>query len=244
MTGPSDPGLLARAKAGEVEARETFIGQNLGLVRSVIRRFAPRASPAESEDLFQAGCIGLLKALDGFELSFGTQFSTYAVPTILGEVRRYLRESGPLKVSRSIRDVVVKVRRAAEALRQQYGREPTPAEIGQAIGESPEDVVTALESLAPVASLDAVVGSGADDDRTLGERLPSGPAGQEEDFLDRISLREALARLPERQREIVYWRFFRDRSQTQVATLVGLSQAQVSRLEREAFRAIRQRLEA
>ena len=161
MTGPSDPGLLARAKAGESEARESFISQNLGLVRSVIRRFAPRASPAESEDLFQAGCIGLLKAIDGYDPSFGTQFSTYAVPTILGEVRRYLRESGPLKVSRSIRDVVVKVRRAAEALRQQNGREPTPAEIGQVIGESPEDVVMALESLAPVASLDAAVGSGA-----------------------------------------------------------------------------------
>ncbi|MHB8927124.1 MAG: sigma-70 family RNA polymerase sigma factor [Bacillota bacterium] len=244
MTGPSDPELLARAQAGDRSARETFVRENLGLVRSVVRRFAPRASATETEDLFQAGCVGLLKAIDGFEPGYGTQFSTYAVPTILGEVRRYFRESGPLKVSRSIRDVGTKVRRAAEDLRQRYGREPIAAEIGQVIGESPEDVVTALESLNPVASLDAVVGSGADDGRSLGERLPSGGGDQEEVFLDRLSVREALARLPARQREIIYWRFFRDRSQTQVAALVGLSQAQVSRLEREAFRAMRQRLEA
>jgi len=227
-----DPDLLAQAKAGDVEARETFVRLNLGLVRSVVRRFAPRAEPGELEDLFQVGCIGLLKAIDGFEPDFGTRFSTYAVPTILGEIRRHLREGGPLKVARSIRDLAVKVRRAGEALQQQLGREPTPAEIGRVIGESPEDVVTALESLNPVASLDTIPGAATATFET------------EEAFLDRLVIREALARLPERQREILYWRFFRDRSQTQVAELVGLSQAQVSRIEREAFRAIRRRIEA
>ncbi|HEY3316558.1 MAG TPA: sigma-70 family RNA polymerase sigma factor [Bacillota bacterium] len=243
MPGPSEPSLLDRAKSGDAGAREAFVRQNLGLVHCVVRRFCPRASPTEAEDVFQAGCLGLMKAIEGFEPSFGTQFSTYAVPTILGEIRRHLREGGPLKISRSVRDLTTRVRRVAAELMGKFGREPTVAEIGEALGENPEDIVAALESLNPVASLDAA-STDREDDRTLGDKLSSPGAEDEEAFLDRVAVREALTRLPERQREIVYWRFFRDRSQQQVAALVGLSQAQVSRLERDAFRQMRQRLEA
>lgn len=226
--------LLAQAQAGESSARERLVEANLRLVMSVARRFLGRGR--ELDDLFQAGCLGLMRAIDRFDLQYDVAFSTYAVPLIIGEIQRYLREDQPIKVSRSLRSMASKVAEARETLSQRLGRSPTPGEVASHIGATREEVVAALDAASPVASLDEPLEDDEGQVTSLKERLRL-----EEDApgdVERIALRQVLARLKEDEREFVIARYVRRLSQTEIAQAMGCSQAHISRLERR----IRERL--
>jgi len=230
--------LIARAQAGDAEAREELVLRHDRLVRSIVHRF--QASGRDQEDLYQLGRLGLLKAIDRFNLDLPVQFSTYAVPLILGEIRRYLRDDSPLRVSRTMKALAAQARRTQEALYRTLEREPTLAEVAGALGESMETVIQALESVRPPASLHEPIYSGSDEPIYLHEQLASDES--EPLWLDRVALREGLDHLGTREREILLLRYFRDKTQTEVARLLGISQVQVSRLERRALNQIRQYL--
>lgn len=230
--------LIARAQTGDERAREALILQNDRLVRSVVNRFY--ASGKELEDLYQLGVMGLLKAVDRFNLELPVRFSTYAVPMFLGEIRRYLRDDGPVRVSRSVKTLATQVRKTQERLLKSMEREPSLAEIAQAMGEPLEAVVEALESVRPLASLHEPIYSGDGDPIYLHEQLATDDG--ERIWLERVALQEGLDHLNRREREILLLRYFRDKTQTEVARLLGISQVQVSRLERRALNQIRQYL--
>lgn len=231
--------LVALAQAGDGAAREQLVQQNAPLVWSMVHRMASSAGGhgIELEDLFQIGCIGLLKAADKFDTGFGVQFSTYAVPMILGEMRRFLRDDGMVKVSRTIREQSMAVGRAQRQLTVQLGREPSIGELSEACGLPLEDVVVALEASVPWESLSAPVGKESDQHTTLQERLPA-PGGEGE-VVDRIALRQAMSRLDERERTIIQARYFEEQTQCSVAQQLGISQVQVSRLERKILKKMR-----
>lgn len=224
--------LFLRAQSGDGAAREELIAGNLRLVLSVIQRFGSRGEQAD--DLFQVGCIGLIKAIDNFDLSQNVRLSTYAVPMIIGEIRRYLRDNNSIRVSRSLRDLAYKALQARDALTARYDREPRVEEIAKEMGTPVADVVFALDAIAePVSLFDPVYNDGGDpitvmdqvrDDRQ-DERL----------WVESLNIREGLARLPEREKKIIDLRFFNGRTQMEVAAEIGISQAQVSRLEKGAL---------
>ncbi|ACX52003.1 RNA polymerase, sigma 28 subunit, Sig B/F/G subfamily [Ammonifex degensii KC4] len=231
--------LLLRAQEGDPQARELLVRANLGLVGKVVRRFAGQGR--EGEDLFQIGCIGLLKAIDRFDPQRGTCFSTYAVATILGEIRRFLRDDGMLKVSRSLKETSRRVIRTRASLKMALGREPSVAEIAESLGIAVEEVVMALEAgKAPAFLQEPLAGEG--EEALCWEDCLS--SEKEESWLETLSLRESLRRLPAREREIIWWRFFAGYTQEEVAKQLGISQAQVSRLERNALQKLREELEA
>lgn len=229
--------LVARAQQGDKAARDRVVVANLRLVRSLAARFS--ASGADPEDLFQLGCIGLLKAVDRFDLGFNVRFSTYAVPLILGEIRRHLRDDGPIRVSRSLKVLAQQVRRRRDQLAARLGREPTVAEIAAELKVAPEDVLEALDGVRPPASIHQTVHQGEGDPIYLLDQLASQDSNREGLWLDRVALRESLARLEEREKQVILLRFFRDKTQTEVAAMLGCSQVQVSRLERRALAQIR-----
>ena len=206
---------------------------NLNLVRHVARRYAGMG--LDEEDLFQVGCIGLLKAVDRFDPARGTRFSTYAVPLILGEIQRYLRDSAPAGLGRGAHRLASLARAAEERLARERGRAPTAAEVAAAVGVDPGELALALEAARRPASLDEAPPGGDEGARPLGERLAA-PGGLD---VDAATLRALLLRLPPRQRRIVELRYFRDRSQAEVGALLGLSQPQISRLERQALDRLR-----
>ncbi len=228
--------LVARAQNGDQSARAALIENNLRLVRSIIARFS--GNGREADDLFQLGCIGLLKAVDRFDLSFQVQFSTYAVPMILGEIRRHLRDDGPIRVSRTLKQLAQNAHRVREELAKDLGRDPTVAEVAAGLQAPVEEVVEALECNRPPASIYEPIYTGDGDPIVLGDQLHDQSPG-EPVWLDRVALREGLARLGERDRAILMLRYFRDRTQVEVAQLLGISQVQVSRLERRALAQIR-----
>lgn len=234
--------LVRRAQAGDKAARDRLVEANLRLVRSLVSRFA--ATSADPEDLFQLGCIGLLKAVDRFDLSYDVRFSTYAVPLILGEIRRYLRDDGPIRVSRSLKQLAQASRRAREKLAAALGRDPTIAEIAQELGVSPEDVVEAMDGARAPASIHQTVHESDGDPIFLLDQLAAGESHREGQWVDHVALRESLKRLDPREREVILLRFFRDKTQTEVAAILGCSQVQVSRLERRAIEHIRQFMSA
>lgn len=233
--------LFAKIKQGDMEAREQYIKGNLRLVLSIIQRFM--GSNENVDDLFQIGCIGLMKAVDNFDESHNVKFSTYAVPMIIGEVRRYLRDNNSIRVSRSVRDTAYKAIYAKENMMKNSHREPTVNEIAEEIGVASEDVVFALDAIqSPVSLYDPVYDQGGDTLYVMDQ--VSDKKNSEEKWVENIALAEALNRLPEREREIIDMRFYSGKTQMEVAEEIGISQAQVSRLEKSALKSMRNYLGA
>ena len=229
--------LFQRIREGDPEARERYIKGNLRLVLSVIQRFS--GNQENIDDLFQIGCIGLMKAIDNFNPDLMVKFSTYAVPMIIGEVRRYLRDSGsPLRVSRSLRDTAYKAIYARDLLLRKNEKEPTIMEIAEEVGMSREEIVYALDAIqSPVSLYEPIYTDGGDTLYVMDQI--SDKKNREEKWVEEISLSEALKRLPERERHIIHLRFYEGRTQMEVAREIAISQAQVSRLEKSALRTMR-----
>ena len=224
--------LFKRIKQGDWDAREEFVQGNLRLVLSVIQRFSNRGE--NPDDLFQVGCIGLIKAIDNFDLNQNVQFSTYAVPMIIGEIRRYLRDNNSIRVSRSLRDTAYKALKAKEELTAKNGKEPTIDEISKFLDMPKEDVVLALDSIQdPVSLFEPVYNDGADAIFVMDQL--SDDKNTDENWLEEIALKEALKKLCNREKKILHLRFFKGRTQMEVATELGIRQAQVSRLEKSAL---------
>jgi len=228
--------LFVKIKQGDADAREQFIQGNLRLVLSVIQRFNNRGE--NSDDLFQVGCIGLIKAIDNFDLSQNVQFSTYAVPMIIGEIRRYLRDNNSIRVSRSLRDIAYKALQVKEKLTKLNEKEPTINEIAKELNLPKEDVVFALDSIQdPVSLYEPVYNDGADAIYVMDQ--VSDDKNTDENWLEEIALKEALKKLNTREKHILDLRFFKGRTQMEVASELGISQAQVSRLEKSALKHMR-----
>ena len=231
--------LLRRTKAGDQKAREELISGNLRLVLSVIQKFAGRGENVD--DLFQVGCIGLIKAVDNFNIDLDVRFSTYGVPMIVGEIRRYLRDNSALRVSRSMRDTAYKVLQAKEQYLSEHQKEPTIDEISKILCLRREDVVTALDAIMdPVSLFDPVYSDGGDALCVMDQVRDA--KNTDDSWLERIALKEAISRLGERERKILAMRFFQGKTQMEVSGEVGISQAQVSRLEKNAINQIRKDL--
>ena len=224
--------LFPLVHGGDSAAREEFIRGNLRLVLSVLQRFHHRCDNVD--DLFQVGCIGLIKALDNFDVTQNVRFSTYAVPMIIGEIRRYLRDNNAIRVSRSLRDIAYKALQARDRLQTRLGREATVAEIAREMDLPEEDVILALEAIQDPVSLCEPIGGEGADALTIGDQVRDDRVSAE-DWLQNIAIREALNRLNERERKILNLRFFQGRTQMEVASEIGISQAQVSRLEKSAL---------
>ncbi len=227
--------LLEKAQNGDKIAREKLVMGNLRLVLSVIQRFANRGE--NLDDLFQIGCIGLMKAIDNFDTSHEVKFSTYAVPMIIGEVRRHLRDNNPVRVSRSMRDTAYHAMQAREKLSNEMNREPTIEEIAKELGKDKSEVVVALESIVePVSFYEPVFSNGGD---TIYLMDQLGADESDGDWIDEISMKEAIKNLPPREKRILSMRFMKGMTQTEVANEIGISQAQVSRLEKSAINTIK-----
>ncbi len=239
LTNEETIALLRRTKEGDMEAREQLISGNLRLVLSVIQKFLGRGE--NPDDLFQVGCVGLIKAIDGFDLNQPVRFSTYGVPMIVGEIRRYLRDNSSIRVSRSMRDTAYKVMQAREKLMAESQREPTVEQIAQALGIPREDVVFAMDAIVePVSLYDPIYEHGGDAICVMDQVKDS--KNTDESWLEHIALKEALKRLGERERHILALRFYEGKTQMEVSNEVGISQAQVSRLEKNALNTIRKNI--
>ena len=225
--------LLMKAQAGDKEAREQLVQKNIGLVKSIVSRYTARG--VEKEDLIQIGMIGLRNAIDNFDTTYEVRFSTYAVPMIAGEIRRFLRDNGAIKVSRSIKDHRVAVNRSRERLIEKLGREPTIHEIAEDVGLSMEDILLAVNSGQEVASLQQMIYEGDGSSIRLMDRL-SAHSGEGDASLDRMMLADSLSALEQRERELIVLRFYYDQTQSQIAKRMGVSQVQVSRLEKRILR--------
>lgn len=236
LTNEEKNELFIRIEQGDKDAREQLIEGNLRLVLSVIQRFS--ASSENADDLFQVGCIGLMKAIDNFDRSLNVKFSTYAVPMIIGECRRYLRDNNSIRVSRSLRDIAYKAIYTKERIVREEDREPTIDEIAREIDMEKEMVVMALDAIAtPVSLYDPVYQEGGDTLYIMDQ--VSDKKNKEESWVENISLKEAMNRLPEREYNIIRLRFFEGKTQTEVADEISISQAQVSRLEKSALKSMK-----
>lgn len=236
MSGPlAGSALLEAARGGDSAACEQVLLENNGLIWSVVRRYYGRG--VEPDDLYQLGCLGFLKAIQGFDPEFGTQFSTYAVPKIAGEIRRFLRDDGPVKVSRGLKERGSAIRGARGRLAAQLGREPTLSELAEDTGLSPEEIAAAETAAEPVVSLQTETGDGG---LTLEGMLSTG--NEEEGLVERLALRAAIAALPEREQQVLLLRYYRGMTQMDSARVLGVSQVQVSRLERRALEKLRQQM--
>lgn len=228
--------LLEKARRGDKNAREELINGNLRLVLSVIKRFSGRGE--NPDDLFQVGCIGLIKSIDNFDITQNVRFSTYAVPMIIGEIRRYLRDNSAIRVSRSIKDTAYKAMQAKELLTCELLREPTVKEIAEKIDLPEEEIVIALDSIvSPVSLYDPVYSDGGDTIYVLDQ---VGDNNDDNNWLDEISLKEAIRNLSDREKHILSLRFLKGRTQMEVSEEIGISQAQVSRLEKGALKKIKE----
>lgn len=232
--------LLKRVREGDKQAREDLFEQNTGLVYSVIRRFMGRGT--EAEDLFQIGCIGLLKAIDRFDAAFEVKFSTYAVPMIAGEIQRFLRDDGLIKVSRTLKENQYRVYQKQQEMREKFGRDPTFAELSEALKLSSEELVLTLESQAEVESLQKPVYQSDGNEIMLEEKI-SEDSKEEEQLLNHIFLEELLRDLGVRERQLIGMRYFQNMTQTEIAGILKISQVQVSRLEKRILKSLRQKSE-
>ncbi len=228
--------LIAQAQSGKKEACEVLVAENSGLIWSVARRFQGRG--AELEDLYQLGCLGFLKAVEGFDLEFGTQFSTYAVPKIAGEIRRFLRDDGVVKVSRSLKERSATIKASRTQLTHAMGREPSIQEISEQTGFSPEEIAMAETATAATESIHKQTG---EDGFSLEDVLTD--TESEERLVEKISLKQAIAKLPEREKLVIQLRFFHCLTQERVAKVLKVSQVQVSRIEKKALANLRVLLE-
>lgn len=227
--------LIRRSQQGDKAAGETLITENAGLIWSVAKRFLGRGT--EAEDLYQLGCLGFLKAVEGFDLDFGTQFSTYAVPKIAGEIRRFLRDDGAIKVSRTMKERAAAIRLMRSRLSSALGREPTIAEIAEQTGLTPEEIAAAETATMEVESIHRECG---EEGFTLENILTD--TESEERMLERIALKQAIAELPERERTVIHLRYFHGLTQDRVARVLGVSQVQVSRIEKKAIGLLREKI--
>ena len=236
LTNEEKEQLFTRIKTGDMEARERYIKGNLRLVLSVIKRFSN--SSENVDDLFQIGCVGLIKAIDNFDTTLNVKFSTYAVPMIIGEIRRYLRDNNSIRVSRSLRDTAYKAIYARENYVKQHQKEPTITEIAEENGMEKEDIVYALDAIqSPVSLYEPVYTEGGDTLYVMDQI--SDKKNKEDNWIEDLSLKEALKRLDDREKNIIEMRFYEGRTQMEVAQEIGISQAQVSRLEKHALKAMR-----
>jgi len=231
--------LISLAHEGDKHAREQVVLDNVGLVWSVARHFSNRGY--ELEDLFQIGSIGLLKAVDKFDLSFDVKFSTYAVPMITGEIKRFLRDDGMIKVSRSMKELGIKVKSTRAKMSTELGREPNLEELAQSVGASREEVAASLEAGAQVESLYKTVGSGEDQNTCLMDKIPDEDEAQER-VMNQIILKDLLMKLSGKDREIIVRRYYDNQTQSQIAADLNISQVQVSRLEKKILRQMREYL--
>lgn len=232
--------LLKRIKAGDNDAREKFIQGNLRLVLSIAHRFSQ--SGEDIDDLFQIGCVGMIKAIDNFDISQNVQFSTYAVPMIMGEIKRYLRDStNPIRVSRSVRDTAYKALKAKELLTAATQKDPTITEIANEIGIDREDIVMALEAIQSPVSIYEPLYTDGNDTLCLYDQIKD-KKNQEDTVVNNLALKDALSRLSDRERQIINMRYFDGKTQMETAAEIGISQAQVSRLEKCALKAMRNTL--
>lgn len=220
--------LIAKSQAGDKEAKETLITENSGLIWSVAKRFIGRG--ADADDLYQLGCVGFLKAVDGFDLAFGTQFSTYAVPKIAGEIRRFLRDDGAVKVSRGIKERAASIKIARNQLINAMGREPTIQEIAMQTGFTPEDIAIAENA---TASIESIQQENGEDGFTLENVLSN--TESEEMLLEKLSLHQAIEKLPERESTVIHLRYFHGLTQERVSKVLQVSQVQISRIEKKAL---------
>ena len=230
MNGTAE--LLEAAQRGDQEACEEMVRENAGLIWSIVRRYYGRG--AEPEDLYQLGCLGFLKAIRGFDLQYGTQFSTYAVPKIAGEIRRFLRDDGAVKVGRGLREQALLILSTRERLLHDLGREPTLSELAEATGLSAEEIATAELAAAAPESLQQETAEGL----TLESTLHDGSS--EEDMVEKIALRSAIDALPDQEKQTILLRFFKGLTQAQTARILKVSQVQISRLERRALERLRE----
>lgn len=228
--------LIREAQAGDAEAKDTLVRENSGLIWSVAKRFVGRGT--ETEDLYQLGCLGFLKAVEGFDLEFGTQFSTYAVPKISGEIRRFLRDDGAVKVSRSLKEQAMVIKSMRNHLITVLGREPTVGEISRQTGFTPEQIAEAETATSIVESIDREIGN---EGFTLENILADGDS--EEKLMERIALRQGIEALPERERMVIMLRYFHGLTQDRVSKVLGVSQVQVSRIEKKALGILRKSLD-
>lgn len=229
--------LIRRAQSGDAEARARLVEENTGLIWSIARRYFGRG--VEPDDLYQLGCVGFLKAIEGFDTDYGTRFSTYAVPKISGEIRRFLRDDGTVKVSRGVKEQAAKIRAARLLLEQRLGREPKLSELSAETGISPEEIAFAETATGPADSIQRESG---EDGFTL--ELVLGDYGAEERLVEHVALRAAIEKLPERERQVIALRYYHGMTQQASARVLHVSQVQVSRLERRAVEQLRAMLEA
>ncbi|MEG1857267.1 MAG: sigma-70 family RNA polymerase sigma factor [Pseudoflavonifractor sp.] len=235
MSVLNPPSLLEAAGQGDNDACSRMVEENAGLIWSIVRRYYGRG--VDPDDLYQLGCLGLLKAVRGFDPGYGCQFSTYAVPKIAGEIRRFLRDDGAVKVSRGVKERAVSIRMARDGLQAVLGREPSLSELSAEMGLSSEEIAAAETAAGPVASLQMEVGDGFTLENVLGND------GIEDGIVEQISLRSAIDSLPERERMVVLLRYFKNLTQDRTARVMGVSQVQVSRIEKRAMEHLRQTLE-
>ena len=231
--------LIGRAHQGDKRARERLTENNMGLVHSIARRFQNRG--VEMEDLIQIGCIGLLKAIDKFDTSYDVRFSTYAVPMITGEIKRFLRDDGMVKVSRSLKETAAKAYTVREELFLKEGKEPRMEEIARELGITREELVLAMDSQGQVESLQKTIYQSDGNEISLEDKLPL-EENQQEMVVNRMFLEQALGTLDRKERELIYLRFFQDRTQSSIAQQMGMSQVQVSRMEKKILNRLRANL--
>lgn len=231
--------LIEQAHKGDKKAREALVEENLGLVHHIVKRFQGRGY--DSEDLFQIGSIGLMKAIDHFDTSFEVRFSTYAVPMIAGEVKRFLRDDGMVKVSRTLKENAYKVAMATNELLQRYGRTPTFEEVLKETGLRDEDAVLAMEASSEVESIYKTVYQSDGNDILLVDTIMDEGDRKHEEILNQMLLKQLLAELPEKERELIVLRYFREKTQMEVARILGITQVQVSRLEKKILERMRQK---
>ena len=232
--------LLRAAQEGDRDACEQAVLENNGLIWSVVRRYYGRG--VEPDDLYQLGCLGFLKAIRGFDFSYGTCFSTYAVPMIIGEIKRYLRDDGILKVSRSLKENHYRIYQVREALTRRLEREPTTGEMAEEMGISIEELVMTMESGAEVESLHKTIYQGEGTEISLMDKLPE-KENRQEKVLDRIFLEEILGTLEAKERRLIYMRYFQNMTQMEIAHELGVSQVQVSRMEKRILRSLQESVE-
>lgn len=231
--------LLKKAAGGDVEARDELIVRNMGLVSSVVRRFSGRGF--EADDLFQIGCVGLIRAAERFDSSFGVQFSTYAVPMIIGEIKRFIRDDGIIKVSRGLKEIAYRAAQIKDKKIKETGQEPTVAEIAEEIGVSSAELAAALDSQLKPQSIYMTTDEKDGEGRTLLEKIES-PDDEVGKMLDRVLIRQIMGELDEREKLIVTLRYFERNTQAQVAEFLGISQVQVSRLEKKILLKMRNKI--
>ena len=233
--------LIQQAQLGDKEAKESIVQNNLNLVRSIVHRFTNRGY--EWDDLFQIGCIGLVKSIERFDYNYCVKFSTYAVPMIIGEIKRFIRDDNPIKVSRPVKELAFRVHKTQERLQGQLGREPTIMEVSKELALAPQEIIAALEAIQPTTSLYEQTFRDDGDAIHLLDQIKCSENDPGSSSFDNLALREVLSRLPTKERKVIELRFFQDKTQSEIAALIQVSQVQVSRIEKQALNMIRELME-